>query len=251
VKDRVVPAWMLPALLVVVAVAAVAFSAVSTGWWRTLVGPWDGSPPVVSVADQQEPVDAGESVVGEGVDVGGVGTFVASDIVTTSVDEASACETGSVIASVDEASAGETGGGVASVDEANAGETGGGVASVDEENAGETGTGTRASDEGADEEAATEPDIVDSWLDSPATSGPGGPYRAVILSSKNEDLASAEVPRLAERGFSAEVIPVNINDGGLWYRVVVRGGYPALDAARVVVDGLRRFGYDSAWVHRE
>jgi len=236
VKDRVVPAWILPSLLVVVAVAAVAFSAVSTGWWRTLVGPRDGFPPVVSVADQQEPVDAGESVAGEGVDVGGVVTFVASDIVTTSVDEASAGETGSVIASVDEASAGETGGGVASVDEANAGET---------------GTGTRASDEGADEEAATEPDIVDSWLDSPATSGPGGPYRAVILSSKNEDLASAEVPRLAERGFSAEVIPVDIEDGGLWYRVVVAGGYPALDGARVVVDELRRFGYDSAWVHRE
>jgi general secretion pathway protein A len=206
VKDRVVPAWVLPSLLVVVAVAAVVFSAVSTGWWRTLVGPRDGLPPVVSTPDRQEPVSVGESVVVEGSDVVVAGTFAPSDIVTTSVDEASAGETGSV---------------------------------------------TGPSDEGADEDAATEPGAVDFGWDSPATSGPGGPYRAVVLSSKNEELASAEVPRLAEREFSAEVIPVDIDGGGLWYRVVVRGGYPALDSARVVVDELKRFGYDSAWVHRE
>jgi len=47
------------------------------------------------------------------------------------------------------------------------------------------------------------------------------------------------------------VIPVQFDDGGLWYRVVVRGGYPSLDSARVVVDELKHLGYDSAWVHRE
>ncbi len=206
VKDRVVPGWILPSLLVVVAVAAVVFSAASTGWWRKLVGPRDGFPPVVSVADREEAVNVGESVAVEGSDVVVADTFVPSDIVATSVDEASAGETGSV---------------------------------------------TTASDGGADDEAMTEPDVADSGQDSLARSGPGGPYRAVVLSSRDEDLASAEVPRLAERGFSADVIPVDIDDGGLWYRVVVRGGYPALDSARVVVDELRRLGYDSAWVHRE
>ncbi len=236
VKDRVMPAWVLPSLLVVVAVAAVVFSAVSTGWWRTLVGPRDGFPPAASVADRQEPVSAGESVAVEGVDVSSVGTFAAGDIVTTRVDEASAGETGIVTTRVDEASAGETGAVTTRVDEAGAGEADGAAG---------------AGDEGAGEEEAAEPDVVDAGLDGPATSGPGGPYRAVILSSRNEDLASAEVPRLSERGFSADVIPVDIGDGGLWYRVVVRGGYPTLDSARVAVDELKRSGYGSAWVHRE
>jgi len=266
VKDRVVPAWVLPSLLVVVAVAAVVFSAVSTGWWRTLLGPRDGLSPVASIAGRQESVNVGESVVVEGSDVGGAGTFAPSDIATTSIDEASAGETGGATASVDEASAGETGSVATNVDEASAGETGGATTSGDDASAGETGSATTSGDdasagetgsatgpgdEGADEEVATEPDAVDFGWDSPAISGPGGPYRAVILSSRNEELASAEVPRLAERGVSAEVIPVDIDSRGLWYRVVVRGGYPALDSARAVVDELKRFGYDSAWVHRE
>ena len=208
VKNRVVPAWIFPSLLVVVAVAAIVFSAVSTGWWRTLVGPRDGVLPVALVADRKEPVDAGESVVGEDSDVGGVGVdiFAPTDIVETNVGEVSAGEAESV---------------------------------------------TGASDEDVGDEAATEPDLVNSGQEHPATSGPGGPYRAIVLSSRNANSTSAEASRLAERGFFGEVIPVDIGDGGLWYRVAVRGGYPALDSAREVVDELRRLGYDSAWVHKE
>ena len=99
--------------------------------------------------------------------------------------------------------------------------------------------------------AAVESEFVSSGQEPPAISGPGGPYRAVVLSSRNVDSASAEASRLAERGFLVDVIPVDIGDGGLWHRVVVRGGYPALDSAREIVDELRRLGYDSAWVHKE
>ncbi len=219
VKNRVAPTWVFPSLLVVVAIAVVVFSAVSTGWWRMLLGPRDGVPPVAFVADREELMDPGESVAGEDSDVGeaGVDLFAPSDIVETSVVEVGAAETDSVTGASDEDAGDEAATGYA----------------------------------GTPGPSATEPDLVDSGQDRPATSGPGGPYRAVVLSSRNEDLASADVPRLAEQGFSGEVIPVDIGDGGLWYRVVVRGGYPALDSALAVVDDLRRFGYDSAWVHRE
>ncbi len=241
VKNRVVPGWVFPSLLVVVAVAAIVFSAVSTGWWRTLVGPRDGVLPVALVADRKEPdrkepVDAGESVVGEDSDVGRVGVdlLAPTDAVEASVGEVSAGDTDSVTGAGDEDVGDE-----ATTEPDDPGEIGGTAKEA----------ATRYA--GTPAPSATEPDLVDSGQDRPATSGPGGPYRAVVLSSRNEDLASADVPRLAEQGFSAEVVPVDIGDGGLWYRVVVRGGYPALDSAREVVDELRRFGYDSAWVHRE
>ncbi|MFH1690544.1 MAG: AAA family ATPase [Candidatus Eisenbacteria bacterium] len=106
-------------------------------------------------------------------------------------------------------------------------------------------------DIGGTEPALVEPETGDSAQERPLTSGPGGPYRAVALSSRVADAASAEAFRLIERGISAEVIPADIGDGGVWYRVVVGGGYPALESAREVVDELIRMGYDGAWVHRE
>ncbi len=208
-----------------------------------LLGPRDGVPPVAFVADRAELVDAGESVAGEELvdagesvageelvdagasvagedsDVGGSGAdlFAPSDAVETSVVEVGAADTDGVTGASDEDACDEAATGYA----------------------------------GTPGPSATEPDLVDSGRDRPATSGPGGPYRAVVLSSRNEALASAEVPRLAEQGFSGEMIPVDIGDGGLWFRVVVRGGYPALDSALAVVEDLRRFGHDRAWVHKE
>jgi len=129
VKNKVMPAWVLPSLLVVVAVAAVVFSAISTGWWRTLVGPREGSPPVVSVADRGEPVNVGDSVVAEGSDVGAVRSLAPSEIVTTSVDEASAGEMDGAATSVDEAA---------------------------------TEPGEPGEIAGTADEAATEPDVMDS-----------------------------------------------------------------------------------------
>jgi hypothetical protein len=53
------------------------------------------------------------------------------------------------------------------------------------------------------------------------------------------------------RGFAGEVIPVDLGDGSIWNRVVVTGGFPSLESARVAVEALKRLGYDGAWVHRE
>jgi general secretion pathway protein A len=54
VKSRVLPTWVLPALVVVVALAAVIVSAIGTGWWRTLVDQRGGGPRVVSIADREQ-----------------------------------------------------------------------------------------------------------------------------------------------------------------------------------------------------
>ena len=233
IRNRVVPAWVLPSLLVVAALAAAIFSAVSTGWWRTLVEPRDGGPTVTSVAGRKDPVDVGESVdaggedfTTENSDISGesVGLVAVSDIVETSVEEAGASEgDGATAVAVPEIP--------------------GEIGEIVEEAATQyTATPTPSADE---------PELASSWQDIPGISGPGGSYRAVALSGRDADSASKEVSLLAERGFSAEVIPVDIGDGGLWYRVAVRGGYPALDEAREIVDELKRLGYDSAWVLRE
>ena len=106
-------------------------------------------------------------------------------------------------------------------------------------------------DAGTSAAAWVEPESVSVAHDRPAISGPGGPYRAIVLSSINEDAALAELSRVAELGFSVEMIAVYIRERGLWYRVAVRGGYPTLAPAREVVEELRRLGYNSAWVHTE
>lgn len=83
------------------------------------------------------------------------------------------------------------------------------------------------------------------------TVGPGGPYRAIALSSRSLEAAQAEALRLSDSGFAAEVIPVDIGDRSQWYRVAVQGGFPSLEAAREVVARLRKMGHDSAWVERQ
>jgi len=225
VKSRVLPTWVLPALLVVVALAAVIVSAIGTGWWRTLVDRRSGGPRVVSIADREGPADAGGTVVGEDGDAG-EGRGAVSGIVETSIEEAGAGEADRVTGDDAEGA-------------------GGNEIAYDDQVAGgnEAGTGGAA--------ATVKPEFVSSGQEPPAISGPGGPYRAVVLSGRSADSVLAEASRLAERGFLVEVIPVDIGDGGLWHRVAILGGYPALDSAREIVDELRRLGYDSAWVHKE
>jgi general secretion pathway protein A len=228
VKSRVLPMWVLPALLVVVALAAVVFSAIGTGWWQTLVDQRDGGSPTAPLADLGGSADAGGTGAGENSDTGGRsrGSGVVSGMVETGVEEASAGETNLITGAATE-------------------DAGGDEIEEDDEPAG----GDEADDGGAT--ARVESEFASSGQKPPATSGPGGPYRAIVLSSRSANSASGEASRLAERGFLVEVIPVDIGDGGLWHRVVVRGGYPALDSAREVVDELRRLGYESAWVHKE
>jgi hypothetical protein len=228
VKSRVLPMWVLPAVLVVVALTAVVFSAIGTGWWQTLVDQRDGGSPIASLADPGGSADAGGSGAGENSDTSrrSPGSGVVSGMVETGVEEARAGEAGRIT-------------------EVDTEDAGGDEIADDDDVAGddEAGTGEAA--------AAVESEFVSSGQAPPTTSGPGGPYRAIVLSSRDANSASVEASRLAERGFLVDVIPVDIGDGGLWHRVVVRGGYPALDSAREIVEELRRLGYDSAWVHKE
>lgn len=133
------------------------------------------------------------------------------------------------------------------------GDHGGATAAVETDDPGEVAWAAEAvpRDAGTPASAWVEPESVGAVQDRPAISGPGGPYRAIVLSSTSEDAAAAELSRVAELGFAVEMIAIYIRDRGLWYRVAVRGGYPALAPAREVVDQLRRLGYDSAWVNRE
>ena len=354
-KRRAVPTWVVPTVLVVAAVAVVAFSAVRVGWWRTLAGPWDGGSDVVSVADREAPVDVGGSGAGEDGEVSGSGVRAGavSEIGETSVDEADAIEadhlTGATVedagagepadvvdagvgeavvavetgdhgdaavvvdagvgeatvvvdagvgeatvavdAGVGEATAavetGDPGEATAAIESGGPGEAtaavetgdpGGATAPIESGDPGETTAAIETGDSGgvttaivtgdpgevsgAVEEtvprdagtsaaAWVEPESVSVAHDRPAISGPGGPYRAIVLSSINEDAALAELSRVAELGFSVEMIAVYIRERGLWYRVAVRGGYPTLAPAREVVEELRRLGYNSAWVHTE
>ena len=332
-KRRTVPAWVVPTVLVVAAVAVVAFSAVRVGWWRTLAGPWDGGPEVASVTNLEAPVNVGGSGAGEDGEVSGSGVRAGavSEIGETSVDEADAVEADYLTgAKVEDAGAGEpadvvdAGAGEAAVaidagvgeataaiesggpgeataaiesggpgeatapiesggpGEATApiesGDPGETTAAIETGDLGETSAAIETGDPGgvttaivtgdpgevggAVEEtvprdagtsaaAWVEPESVSVAHDRPAISGPGGPYRAIVLSSINEDAALAELSRVAELGFSVEMIAVYIRERGLWYRVAVRGGYPTLAPAREVVEELRRLGYNSAWVHTE
>ncbi len=379
-KRRAVPVWVVPTVLVVAAVAVVAFSAVRVAWWRTLASPWDGGSEVVSVVDREAPVDVGGSGAGEDGEVSGSGVRAGavSEIGETSVDEADAVEADHLTgAKVEDAGAGEpadvvdAGAGEAAV-AIETGESGEAVVAVEAGDHGEapvavetgaSGEATVAVDAGVGEATAAveagdhgeavvavetgdhgdaavavdagvgeatvvvdtgdpgeataaietgdpggvttaivtgdlgetsaaidtgdpggvttaivtgdpgevsgaveetvprdagtsaaawvEPESVSVAHDRPAISGPGGPYRAIVLSSINEDAALAELSRVAELGFSVEMIAVYIRERGLWYRVAVRGGYPTLAPAREVVEELRRLGYNSAWVHTE
>lgn len=80
--------------------------------------------------------------------------------------------------------------------------------------------------------------------------GPGGPYAVVVASSRNQDAARREAQSLKEHGIEAGIFPIELSESGLWFRVVVDGGYPTLEAARAAIDRLQASGYDGAWVWR-
>lgn len=80
--------------------------------------------------------------------------------------------------------------------------------------------------------------------------GPDGPFAVVAASSRDEGAARAVASRLSRVGMAASVEPVELPESGLWFRVVLDGGYPSLAAARDAADRVRGAGYDDAWVLR-
>ncbi len=80
--------------------------------------------------------------------------------------------------------------------------------------------------------------------------GPGGRYRIMISSHRHEGAAVFEAGQLIERGVGAEVVATEVKDRGIWFRVVVSGGYPMLSAAREGLDTIKHLGYEGAWIER-
>ena len=80
--------------------------------------------------------------------------------------------------------------------------------------------------------------------------GPGGRYRVMISSHYREVAAALESAEMEERGIASEVVQADLGDRGVWYRVVVTGGYPSLSDARSVLDTIKSFGYEGAWIER-
>jgi len=85
---------------------------------------------------------------------------------------------------------------------------------------------------------------------STVIAGPGGRYRIMVSSHRHEGAALFEAGQLLERGVSAEVVATEVTDKGMWFRVVVSGGYPMLSAAREVLDTVKTLGYQGAWIER-
>lgn len=77
--------------------------------------------------------------------------------------------------------------------------------------------------------------------------GPGGPYAVVVASIRREDAARGAVARLAEAGFAAAIETAEL-PSGLWYRVVLEGGYPTIGTARLVAESIGDIGDGEPWV---
>jgi general secretion pathway protein A len=78
--------------------------------------------------------------------------------------------------------------------------------------------------------------------------GPGGPYVVVVASSRSEGYAESLVPALERQGFAAGVEMAVLPERGVWFRVVLEGGYPTVGTARVLAESLRDAGYEDPWV---
>jgi len=46
------------------------------------------------------------------------------------------------------------------------------------------------------------------------------------------------------------VVATEVKDRGIWFRVVVSGGYPMLSAAREDLETIKTLGYEGAWIER-
>jgi type II secretory pathway predicted ATPase ExeA len=104
------------------------------------------------------------------------------------------------------------------------------------------------------EPARTEPMVGEGRVPTePADAlvrGPGGPYVVVAASSKSEVDAEALVARLERQGLAAGVERAVLPESGVWFRVVLEGGYPTIGMARVVAESLREAGHEDPWVLR-
>jgi hypothetical protein len=72
----------------------------------------------------------------------------------------------------------------------------------------------------------------------------------MVSSHHREAAAEVEATELGELGVVAEVAAAEVAGRGTWFRVLVSGGYPTLARARAVLDTIKSFGYEGAWIER-
>jgi general secretion pathway protein A len=209
--------WIIPALIVVAAVATTAYVVHGLGWRRA--SPVSERPEArVTEAVESAPVDD----TGPGSGPGDAGATVLGDAQET------------------------------------ADETEGDAPVVRQDEQEPDADTTRDRVEGGPEEAvesAVRPDERPPERDARAADGPahglvrgpGGPYAVVVASSRGEEAALAVVERLARDGFAAAVQPAEL-PSGLWYRVVLEGGYPTIGTARVAAESIGDYGNGDPWV---
>lgn len=74
-------------------------------------------------------------------------------------------------------------------------------------------------------------------------------YTIQVRSVRGESGAAGEVARLRAEGFVAFARPVDLEETGRWYRVLVNG-YPTLEAARTALEGLDKARFPDAYIRR-
>ncbi len=91
-------------------------------------------------------------------------------------------------------------------------------------------------------------DGAKAWIDSGPVVGPGGAYAVIARSVNTEAGARAEAARLEEKSFGVEIAEADLDEKGIWYRVIIRGGFPTFEAAQEIRAMLGSSGYGGAWI---
>jgi len=82
----------------------------------------------------------------------------------------------------------------------------------------------------------------------PESERPGGSYRIVVLSSRSEQAARAELAKLSVEGVSGRVERADLARRGVWFRVMLAGAFATRDEAAEALARVREIGYTDAWI---
>lgn len=73
----------------------------------------------------------------------------------------------------------------------------------------------------------------------------------LVSSHKHESAALRDAAAFeGATGFESAVAVAEVGETGIWYRVAVAGGFPTLTGAREILDTVKEFGYEGAWIER-
>ena len=157
-----------------------------------------------------------------------------------------AIETGTIVDAEEEpAEEAATGDAATTPDEA----PGAGVTTATVDGERPDGAGATPAGERREQVAGTREQTDDDLGEEPISLvGSGGRYVVYMSSHSRAELAELEAERVERRGIPAEIVVAELEDGSIWHRLALPGGYPTLAAARLALDRLSELGYEGAWV---